>query len=218
MDPADDVVLDGASRSIDGVNVWPMLTGAATTRPEGGRFIATTEASIIDTETGFKLVTLAGPSRYYLPNQTAVDPSVPGARGHLPCLEKHQHPSWLPKASHTASHDFINQLCNGAGLDPAHLEKYEKSCACAVCNATQPCLFQLHSDPQETANVASAYPAVVSALQQLLEKAQPYVDGEMDAAELAESYEQIADPDAHWRNFSGPCYVRKAAVPGRGGE
>ena len=51
VDPADDVVLDGASRSIDGVNVWPMLTGAATTRPEGGRFIPTTEASIIDTQT-----------------------------------------------------------------------------------------------------------------------------------------------------------------------
>ena len=47
-------------RSLDSVNVWPMLTGEVATRPTGGRFIVTTEASVIDTQTGFKLVTLAG--------------------------------------------------------------------------------------------------------------------------------------------------------------
>ena len=42
------------------------------------------------------------------------------------------------------------------------------------------------------------------------------VDRDERVAQFAESYEQIADPDAHWRNFSGPCYVRKAAVEGLG--
>ena len=62
-----------------------MLTGAATSRGETGaaRFIPTTEAGILDTQTGFKLVTLAGPSRYYMPNQTALDPMQEGVEGYV---------------------------------------------------------------------------------------------------------------------------------------
>lgn len=60
----DDVLLAGAVRPLDSVNIWPMLTrarpGDAGVRPDNARFIVTTEASIIDTQTGFKLVTLAG--------------------------------------------------------------------------------------------------------------------------------------------------------------
>ncbi len=56
----DDVLLAGAVRPLDSVNIWPMLTKEAVVRPDNGRFIVTTEASIIDTQTGFKLVTLAG--------------------------------------------------------------------------------------------------------------------------------------------------------------
>lgn len=135
-----------------------------------------------------------------------MDPTVPG---HLPCLSGHQRPDWLPKASHTATHDFINALCNGHGLDPAHLEHYNESCACAVCNATSPCLFDINHDPAETKNVAALYPAVVDSLQVLLAKATPYIDGTMDPAVLAQRYTQVTDPVNYWRNYSGPCYIRR---------
>ena len=81
----------------------------------------------------------------------------------------------------TATHEFLNQLCNGEGLDPAHLEKSTKNCACAVCNSTHPCLFALNSDPAETTNVAALYPAVVETLQaKLLADGSAYIDGTMD--------------------------------------
>lgn len=136
----------------------------------------------------------------------------PTATGHLPCLSGHQHPDWLPKKSHTATHDFINALCNGHGLDPAHLEKYNESCACAVCNATSPCLFNVNDDQAETKNVATLFPSVVNTLQELLAKATPYVDGTMDPTVLASHYIQIADPADHWRNYSGPCYLRRTEL------
>jgi hypothetical protein len=175
-------MLNGAVRPLDSQNVWPLLTGQASARPNGetGRCIITTEATVIDTVTGYKLVTLAGPSRYYLGNSSAVDPSVPGANGYLPCLDGHSHPHWVRRPLRpfrrvlteiylcnvcscpeilrrngrgqlphnygevTATHEFLNQLCNGEGLDPAHLERSSHNCACAVCNSTQPCLFDLH--------------------------------------------------------------------------
>ena len=56
---------------------------------------------------------------------------------------------------------------------------------------------------------AALYPAVVDSLRGLLAKATPYIDGTMDPAVLAQRYTQVADPANYWRNYSGPCYIRR---------
>lgn len=79
VDPRNDVYLDGKVRPIDGVNVWPMLTGANVTQPRV--LTPTTESSIIEATpaTWWKLVNLAGNSNYYGKNDT----QTPGTD---PCL------------------------------------------------------------------------------------------------------------------------------------
>jgi len=77
-DPSDDVEIEGELRSIDGVDVWPLLTGANKTQPRP--MTPTTEVSIISLP--FKLIVGAGQSNYYDKNGTQL-PSTPND---LPCL------------------------------------------------------------------------------------------------------------------------------------
>ena len=118
----------GAPRPIDGVDVWPLLTGTNTTQPRAAT--PTTEVSLIDTSGGggaagssgaavrwWKLITLAGQSNYYLKNQT----NVPGTDG---CLAGAQPDP--PQPGRT------DPLVNGR---------------CPVCNETRPCLYDLLADP-----------------------------------------------------------------------
>jgi hypothetical protein len=86
VDPTDDVVFKGAVRGIDGVDVWPLLTGANATQPRA--LTPVTEVSIVDAGSSakwWKLITLAGQSGYYTPNATQVPPSggAPRARTDL---------------------------------------------------------------------------------------------------------------------------------------
>jgi len=83
VDPRNDVYLDGRVRPIDGVDVWPMLTGANTTQPRV--LTPTTESSIVEATptTWWKLITLAGQSNYYYPNATQ-------RQGNDPCLAGRQ--------------------------------------------------------------------------------------------------------------------------------
>ena len=46
VDPQDDVYMNGSVRSIDSVNVWPMLTGVNLTQPRS--LTLTTETSIVE--------------------------------------------------------------------------------------------------------------------------------------------------------------------------
>jgi len=87
VDPSNVVVLDGKPREIDGVDVWPLLTGTNSTPPR--RLTPTTEVSIVDVGTGeateawWKLVTLAGQSNYYdkYAKQTSgTDPCLTGCQ------------------------------------------------------------------------------------------------------------------------------------------
>jgi len=52
-DPTDDVTIDGVTRGIDGVDVWPLLTGENATQPR--IMTPTSETSII--KLPYKLIT-----------------------------------------------------------------------------------------------------------------------------------------------------------------
>lgn len=67
VDPADDVEVNGTIRSIDGVNVWPMLTDVNTSHPRV--LTPVTETAIIEITpdgTWWKLITLAGQSNRFV--------------------------------------------------------------------------------------------------------------------------------------------------------
>eukprot|EP00935_MAST-01C_sp_MAST-1C-sp1_P002256 g2256.t1 len=199
---------------IDGVNVWPLLTGTNLTQPR--RLTPTTEASIFDTgaatatpsdsnsdsdsdATGigsgsgggngsswWKLVTLAGQSNYYAPNQSSIKPTDP-------CLAGKQDDPKQPGRT--------DAIVTG----------------CPVCNATSPCLYDILNDPMEQHNLAAQHPDVVASLAAALDKTLAYYTQQsLSAAELAK-YEKI--PNGTWENYLGPCYRRKnkTASSGSGG-
>jgi len=196
VDPKDDVYMAGAVRSVDGVDVWPMLMAADNgTQPRA--VTPTTEAGIvqvIDTPAGgkifWKLVVLAGQSNYYSPNQTSTA-GVP-----LPCLAGRQPDPPQPAGPYGPGR--TDPIVNGE---------------CPVCNASSPCLFSLLDDPRETTNVAEGNPAVVARLAPLLARAnQHYVTGSLALEALAANYTEVPNRTQTWRGYAGPCWVRKDGV------
>ena len=173
-------VKDDAIHDIDGVNVWPMLTGENMTQPRA--LTPTSEVGIIDVsnpQKWWKLITLAGQSVYYEKNQTTHN-------GTNICLDRRQPDP--PQPGRT------DALVSG----------------CPVCNATQPCLFDILNDPNEEINQAEAFPHVVSVLQQsVLRFQQSYVTGRLTKYELETYYNKIDNVDAHWEGYLGPCYLSK---------
>ena len=142
-DPSNSVMIGGALRPVDSVDVWPMLTGVNTTHPRP--ITPTSEAGIVDTAPAgaggegkwYKLVTLAGQSVYYSETANQTD-------GTDACLKARQPDP--PQPGRT------DPIVNG----------------CPVCNATSPCLYEILSDPSEKINVASSHPDVVATLAPLL--------------------------------------------------
>ena len=181
VDPSDPVDFNGTVHDIDGVDVWPMLTGINSTQPR--MLTPTTEVGIIEAtpERFWKLITLAGQSVYYTPNNT----QTPGTD---PCLESSQPPPPQPGRGSVFTHG------NGQG--------------CPVCNITHPCLYDVLADPAETTNVAAQHPNVVARLlPPLAESNQQYVTGHLPFALLAKDYVPVHPGE--WGGFFGPCYTRK---------
>ena len=182
VDDCDDAATfaDGKVHGIDGVDVWPLLAGDNATQPRS--LTPTSEVAIIDSsnrDRWFKLVTLAGQSQYYNPNQTAVIP-------HDTCLQARQ-----PDPPQPGRTDPII-----TGSD------------CPVCNASHPCLFSLLDDPRETTNLAQDHPSVVKRLQRAVESFQTsYVSGSLTPREL-ENFEKIKYPSKYWQGYLGPCYLK----------
>lgn len=162
VDPRNDVYIEGAYRHIDGVDVWPLLTGSNTTHPR--KATPTSEAGIIETsgtKKWWKLVTLAGQSNYYTPNATQY-------KGSDPCLHGRQ-----PDPEQPGRTDAI---VNG----------------CPVCNATHPCLYDILADPYEQHNVAKDNPDVVARLAPTLDAYNDhYVTGHLDKSVLEANYTSI---------------------------
>ena len=181
-DPSNSVMIGGALRPVDSVDVWPMLTGVNTTHPRP--ITPTSEAGIVDTAPAgaggegkwYKLVTLAGQSVYYSETANQTD-------GTDDCLKARQPDP--PQPGRT------DPIVNG----------------CPVCNATSPCLYEILSDPSEKINVASSHPDVVATLAPLLAMYNDaYVTGRIPAAQLAKDYKPINI--SRWQGYLGPCYER----------
>jgi hypothetical protein len=187
---SDPALLSGARRDIDGVNVWPLLTGENATQPRA--VTLTTEVSATDTSafaaTGkwWKLVTLAGQSNRYYPNQTAVknDPAECLCAAKQPGSCRQPDP---PQPGRT------DALVTG----------------CPVCNATHPCVYDILHDPSEQHNVAADHPEVVAKLAPLLKAAEAYyVPGHLLLWQLAQ-YDKVANLTERWQGYIGPCYEKK---------
>ena len=129
---ADDPIIAGAPRPIDGVDVWPLLTGSNLSQPRPLTVI--TEVSAIEVSADpdgldagrprlWKLLTLAGQSNYYEEDGK----QKPGPE---PCLAGFQPDP--PQPGRTDP--IVNNLDEGGKT--VH--------SCAVCNATRPCLYVGH--------------------------------------------------------------------------
>ena len=100
---------------------------------------------------------------------------------------------------------------------------------CLVCSATKPCLYDVSADPRETANIAAAFPALVSQLQKQLATYKLYVQDNVPFAQYeAQGYvcnhtaltinghNQSATPGfnscGRWNTsygpYQGPCCTR----------
>lgn len=78
---------------------------------------------------------------------------------------------------------------------------------CVVCNSTNPCLFDIINDPNETTSIAADKPDIVARLQAKLNEYSVYGSFEMNKTQL-DKYVKIDNPDKHWQGYNGPCYLR----------
>jgi hypothetical protein len=158
------VFINGSMHDVDGVDMWPAITGANTTSPRP--WLPTTEGSILWQQPDgpiFKLLTNVGttpwasPSRLFTPNGTIYnDTSALGWNG-----------------THAVE-------CVWVSADGAH---------CALCDPApaHPCLFEVKGDPGETRNLVGdpAHASTIAIMAAKLASYVPYVDGTMSAEQLA---------------------------------
>ena len=89
---------------------------------------------------------------------------------------------------------------------PGRTDPVVTSPDCPVCNATDPCLFDILNDPEETDDVAADHPAVVARLAAALDAASLYyATGHLDPDVLKAKYAKV--DNASWGGFYAPCYA-----------
>eukprot|EP00912_Choanoflagellata_sp_UC4_P001654 UC4_evm1s1050 len=173
------------SYDIDGENLWPSLMSGGNIKLNR-QWLPTTPQSLIhvDGQKMWKLITNETQAvRFYKNGSTYMDP-------HNGCLSP-------PKIIF----DCVDSLGENGGGGQMR---------CEVCTPTQPCLFELTTDPLETSNVASENPTIVSLLESELQRYQkPYVLDTVLSQENLACYNCSFDPEVKWHNFTGPKCLGK---------
>jgi hypothetical protein len=180
----DPAFVNGSVHDIDGVDMWPAITGANTTSPRP--WLPTTEGSILWQQpdgTILKFISDARRSRLFTPNGSMWNDTTPlGWNG-----------------THAVECVWVSPTVPDV---------------CAVCDARYPCLFEVKSDPGETHNLASvpAHASTMAVMKAKLASYVPYVDGTMSAAELGGYDCPDMNPDGSqslWGTYTGPCCTPK---------
>ena len=84
--------------------------------------------------------------------------------------------------------------------------------SCSVCTKTEPCLFDIITDPEEREDIALANPEIVATMQAALAQALLWkINGTMNKNVLAKDYDCVTNTVPWWGNFSGPCCKPKKA-------
>ena len=80
-----------------------------------------------------------------------------------------------------------------------------------MCTNAEPCVFDLHNDPEERVDLSKLQPALTQQLQAALLATKNWsINGTMNADVLKEKYDCVTDTIPWWGNFSGPCCKPKA--------
>jgi hypothetical protein len=180
----DPAFINGSVHDIDGVDMWPAITGANTTSPRP--WLPTTEGSILWQQSDgsiLKYMSDARTPRLSSPNGTIWNDTTPlGWNG-----------------THSVRCVWIS---------PTNPD------ICAVCDRIYPCLFEVKGDPSETHNLVNAptHASTIAAMEAKLASYVPYVDGKMSAAELADYDCPDLCPGGSrslWGTYAGPCCTPK---------
>lgn len=85
--------------------------------------------------------------------------------------------------------------------------------ACDLCTASNPCLFDLTTDPGEYVNLAKQYPAMLVQLANKLEAFNvPQANQSINTDVLERDYDCVTDIRPWWGDFAGPCCKRKTSM------
>jgi|TARA_B110000208_G_scaffold60794_1_gene79094 arylsulfatase A-like enzyme len=180
----DPAVVNGSVHDVDGVNMWPAITGANISSPRP--WLPVTEGSILWQQPGgslFKFITDARRARLFTPNGSM----------------------WNDTTPHGWNGTHVVECVWVSPTDPD---------ICAVCDPIHPCLFELKSDPGEAHNLASdpARASTMATMKAKLASYVVYVDGNMTAAEL-QGYDcpdmNPMGSESLWGTYAGPCCTPK---------
>lgn len=212
VDPTDSVLVPGGGKNdtphdIDGVDVWPAITGTNHTHPRANAsapgqpaYFPTTIWSILaqyPNGTIMKLLTGAQQSNFFFPNGTQVYDDSPCVGSGPAVDEAGSSPAPL-------MFDGVEMSPPGGMVadppSPLHCPSTGKFCC--LCTPTSPCLYDVTKDPSELDNLAAAFPALVEEMAAVLGSYHVYIHG-MRKDALAKY--NCTTQDVLWGNFSGPC-------------
>ena len=140
VSPLDTVMMNGTERTIDGIDVWPLLLSGAKDSPR--EYLPTTEASII-WKGRWKLIVDASATKW-----AGNEEAQQGYNGWYPL-------ALGPNDTHAPDVSGPTVACTGLFHEP------DERC---VCSTAHPCLYDIIEDEGEHINLASNYSTIVAHL------------------------------------------------------